>query len=219
MRQRKRTTIINNMVRHEHRFRAKGVDVGNRTCFVTVGTTSFDDLVRVIDSEEFLGMVAKTFGVVRTRVQIGRGAHVPVLGQEVAPGSGVESGGGDVGTKQKEGEMNVEGPSDEDETEVQAIARSSLEYYRFAPSLKADMESADIVISHAGAGSIMEALRARKPLMVVVNEKLMDNHQWEIADAMKAGNHLLTSTPATLISVCCVVLNCCFSDCALYSSG
>ena len=193
---------------HEHRFRAKGVGVGNRTCFVTVGTTSFDDLVRAIDSEEFLRMVAKTFGVVRTRVQIGRGAHVPVLGQEVAAGLGVESGGDGVGTKQREGEMNGEGPRDEGETKVQTTARSSLEYYRFAPSLKADMESADIVISHAGAGSIMEALRARKPLMVVVNEKLMDNHQWEIADAMKAGNHLLTSTPATLISVCFVLIYC-----------
>ncbi|KAL6453752.1 ALG13 UDP-N-acetylglucosamine transferase subunit ALG13 [Candida maltosa Xu316] len=41
---------------------------------------------------------------------------------------------------------------------------------------------ADIVISHAGTGSIIDVLKQQKKLIVVVNEKLMDNHQLEIAN-------------------------------------
>ena len=33
----------------------------------------------------------------------------------------------------------------------------------------------------AGSGSVMEALRMNKALLVVINEKLMDNHQAELA--------------------------------------
>ena len=176
---------------------------GQRACFVTVGTTSFDDLVKEIDTDAFLSMVAATWGVAHTRLQIGKGAYTPLLGKHVDPRIG-------LGASKNEGE-EVFDAADEGNASggahVEALSkelstsRSTLEYYRFAPSLKADMEAADIVICHAGAGSIMEALRANKPLMVVVNEKLMDNHQWEIADAMKDGKHLLTSTPQTLLKV------------------
>ena len=53
----------------------------------------------------------------------------------------------------------------------------SIEWYRFKDSLEADMRAASLLISHAGAGSILEALRIRSRLLVVVNDKLMHNHQ------------------------------------------
>ena len=53
----------------------------------------------------------------------------------------------------------------------------SVDYYRFKGSLAEDMASASLVVSHAGSGSIFEALALKKPLVVVVNEALMDNHQ------------------------------------------
>jgi beta-1,4-N-acetylglucosaminyltransferase len=56
--------------------------------------------------------------------------------------------------------------------------------YRFKPTLAADFESSSLVVSHAGAGSVFEALRAKKPLLVVVNPILADNHQTELADAL-----------------------------------
>ena len=35
----------------------------------------------------------------------------------------------------------------------------NIHVYEYKPSLKQDTESADLVISHAGAGSVLEALR------------------------------------------------------------
>ncbi|RCK60683.1 UDP-N-acetylglucosamine transferase subunit ALG13 [Candida viswanathii] len=44
------------------------------------------------------------------------------------------------------------------------------------------INKSDVVISHAGTGSIIDTLRNNKKLIVVVNDKLMDNHQSEIAN-------------------------------------
>jgi beta-1,4-N-acetylglucosaminyltransferase len=38
-----------------------------------------------------------------------------------------------------------------------------------------------LIISHAGSGSILEALELGKKLVVVINNGLMDNHQMELA--------------------------------------
>ena len=47
----------------------------------------------------------------------------------------------------------------------------------------------------AGAGCIMEALSLRKPLVVVINELLMDNHQTELARRLNSDGHLVYTTP------------------------
>ncbi|MCH84723.1 UDP-N-acetylglucosamine transferase subunit ALG13 [Trifolium medium] len=49
-----------------------------------------------------------------------------------------------------------------------------------------------------GSGSIFETLRLRKPLIVVVNEDLMDNHQSELADELANRKHLYCASPQTL---------------------
>lgn len=56
-------------------------------------------------------------------------------------------------------------------------------------------ENADLVISHAGTGSILDSLRLGKPLIVCVNDTLMDNHQQEIADQFASSNHLWACLP------------------------
>eukprot|EP00123_Amoebidium_parasiticum_P013599 comp22053_c0_seq1/m.32062 comp22053_c0_seq1/g.32062 ORF comp22053_c0_seq1/g.32062 comp22053_c0_seq1/m.32062 type:complete len:180 (-) comp22053_c0_seq1:426-965(-) len=73
-----------------------------------------------------------------------------------------------------------------------------VEYYRFKDSLAEDMRGADLVISHAGSGSVLEALNAGKKLIVVVNEGLMDNHQLELASQLGKMQHLLYCTCTTL---------------------
>lgn len=48
----------------------------------------------------------------------------------------------------------------------------------------------------SGSGSILTALRMSKPLLVVPNETLMDNHQVELADALEKEGYLVTCKPA-----------------------
>uniref|UniRef100_A0ABI7VUV9 UDP-N-acetylglucosamine transferase subunit ALG13 n=1 Tax=Felis catus TaxID=9685 RepID=A0ABI7VUV9_FELCA len=68
----------------------------------------------------------------------------------------------------------------------------------YKDSLKEDLEKADLVISHAGAGSCLETLENRKPLVVVINEKLMNNHQLELAKQLHKDGHLFYCTCSTL---------------------
>lgn len=73
--------------------------------------------------------------------------------------------------------------------------------YGFQPSLDEDMRKADLIISHAGAGTVMEVLRLRKKLIVVINTDLMNNHQTELAEAMAGRDHLfMVPNPEVLLS-------------------
>ncbi|KAH8107101.1 glycosyltransferase 28 [Cristinia sonorae] len=73
-----------------------------------------------------------------------------------------------------------------------------VEVWRFKPSLQEDYEQADLVISHAGSGTILDVLRMRKPLIVIPNETLLDNHQQELASALEDLGHLRASTVSGL---------------------
>jgi UDP-N-acetylglucosamine transferase subunit ALG13 len=87
------------------------------------------------------------------------------------------------------------------------------EAYRFKASISGDVSGAGLVISHAGAGSIFESLRAGKPLVVVVNTALADNHQTELAEALGGGGaggsgsgpHLAWCEPAGLAATLCAL--------------
>ncbi|KAF9647348.1 glycosyltransferase family 1 protein [Thelephora ganbajun] len=70
--------------------------------------------------------------------------------------------------------------------------------WQFKPGLSEEYLAADLVISHAGSGTILEVLRLNKPLIVVANETLLDNHQKELADALSAQGHLISSTVSEL---------------------
>lgn len=56
------------------------------------------------------------------------------------------------------------------------------------------IEQVDIVVSHAGTGSIIDVLKLDKPLIVVVNECLMDNHQVDVANEFAKLNYCTVST-------------------------
>ncbi|XP_057707074.1 UDP-N-acetylglucosamine transferase subunit ALG13 homolog isoform X1 [Corythoichthys intestinalis] len=129
-----------------------------KTVFVTVGTTSFDDLIEEITSDEAV-QALKHRGYERLVLQVGRGSVLP---------------------------------------DPENFPHVSLEVFRFKPSILTDVERADLIISHAGAGSCLEALGAGKSLLVVVNDKLMDNHQLELARQLHKDSHLLYCTCPTL---------------------
>ncbi|RXG69563.1 UDP-N-acetylglucosamine transferase subunit ALG13-like protein [Armadillidium vulgare] len=60
----------------------------------------------------------------------------------------------------------------------------SVSVFRYKNSLEKDFIEADLIISHGGAGSCIEALEAKKNLIIVINHSLMHNHQTELADAL-----------------------------------
>ncbi len=133
------------------------------TIFVTVGTTEFDGLIEAIDSEDFVTCLKKC-NFQHLNVQTGRGTYFPrVLGKYQVSDASSSSASG-----------------------------LKVSIFNFKPNLEADMKSADLIISHCGAGSILESITLRKALIVVINETLQDNHQKELSDALIEGNFCLS---------------------------
>ena len=60
------------------------------------------------------------------------------------------------------------------------------------------MRGAALIISHAGAGSILEGMRLGALMVVVVNDALMHNHQQELAGELHERRHLLSTVPSSL---------------------
>lgn len=82
-----------------------------------------------------------------------------------------------------------------------------IETWKFKPSIQHEIESADLIISHAGkdpcvtrpyhcldidkgSGTILDVLRSGKPLIAVPNPTLLDNHQEELALQLDHLGHL-----------------------------
>ncbi|XP_028752492.1 UDP-N-acetylglucosamine transferase subunit ALG13 homolog [Neltuma alba] len=136
-----------------------GDEKTRRVVFVTVGTTSFDTLVKAVDSST-VKQELFTRGYTHLLVQMGRGSYVP--------------------------------------TKSEGGSSLAVDYFTFSSSIADHLNSASLVISHAGSGSIFETLRLGKPLIVVVNEDLMDNHQSELAEELADQKHLYCARPQTL---------------------
>lgn len=65
-----------------------------------------------------------------------------------------------------------------------------VETWTFKPSIEMDIRRASLVISHAGSGTILDVLRQGKPMIVVPNPTLLDNHQDELASKLDDLGHL-----------------------------
>ena len=73
------------------------------------------------------------------------------------------------------------------------VNNTHVSWFRFTRDLPGEMARAHIVVSHAGAGSILEALELKRRLVVVPNGALMDDHQAELAGALAADRHLVAA--------------------------
>ena len=153
-----------------------------KTLLVTVGSTLFPDLTNLIISPQVLDLLEKT-SIQRLVIQYGR--------TDIESTSGVEP------NATGEAKFNWKG--------------LDVEMMRFTDAFQALVKQVDAVISHAGklssiqlrreseipfkgSGSILTVLRASKPLLVVPNTSLMDNHQAELADALGKDGYLTVSS-------------------------
>ena len=52
------------------------------------------------------------------------------------------------------------------------------------------IKASDLIISHGGAGIILESLKNKRKVIVCVNDELMDNHQVELATSLEENGYL-----------------------------
>lgn len=125
-----------------------------RRIFVTVGTTSFDELITWVFDEKTLGYFKK-WKTEEVRVQLGSSK---------------------VYTE-----------------EQKKIGNILFNLYQYKDSLLEDYSWADLVIGHGGAGTVSDVLDLGKPLLVIPNETLMDNHQIELGDFLQEEQYAFSS--------------------------
>lgn len=73
-------------------------------------------------------------------------------------------------------------------------SKISIKVESYFENFQQQILNSDLVISHAGAGTCLEVLRLKKPLIVVINEDLMDNHQIELAEQLQTDGYLYYCT-------------------------
>ncbi|KAK5112719.1 hypothetical protein LTR62_003817 [Meristemomyces frigidus] len=139
--------------------------MASKTCFVTIGATaSFAALVKAVLSTPFLAAL-KQQGYEELLVQYGEeGKALYDSAVSTAQGSGVKISGF-------------------------GIDKAGLGRYMRQARGKDGKEG--VVISHAGSGTILEALRSGVPLIVVPNAELLDNHQVELAEALSEQEYVV----------------------------
>lgn len=130
-------------------------------CFVTVGSTEFDALIRAVTERKCLESLNK-IGVTDLLIQMGKS-----------------------------------------EVELEKVKHCgiNIDYYSYKDDILQDITAADLIIGHAGAGTCLEVLRCKKPFVVVVNEELMDNHQWELAERLYELGHIFCTKPNNLAKI------------------
>ncbi len=167
----------------------------------------FDTCIRALDSNADELIAALTgAGFTHLSLQIGKGTHQPTtLLKRSNSTTAAGAGGGGSDTKSTQTSKTATDKKQSAGGGGSGSAGSgsgglTIECFDFRPSLQSIVSESSLVVSHAGAGSILEALRAKKPLLVVVNETLMDNHQKELADALERERYLIAATPATVIA-------------------
>jgi beta-1,4-N-acetylglucosaminyltransferase len=77
---------------------------------------------------------------------------------------------------------------------VQLHWKIRLEVMAFTSAIIDEMKSADLIIGHAGAGTVLDVITLRKPLVCVINTTLQGNHQQELADALYESDMCVVTT-------------------------
>ena len=67
-------------------------------------------------------------------------------------------------------------------------------YFTFSNDIETHYHGSDVVICHAGAGTIYKLLEIKKKIIIVPNTERRDNHQLDIAEYMGGNGYALTVT-------------------------
>eukprot|EP00921_Rhytidocystis_pertsovi_P005519 GHVQ01009505.1.p1 GENE.GHVQ01009505.1~~GHVQ01009505.1.p1 ORF type:complete len:344 (+),score=104.50 GHVQ01009505.1:92-1123(+) len=197
----------------------------SKSLFVCVGTTEFDELIECVDSYEF-HTLAVSLGCDRMTIQIGNGKYIPRRGKLIvnrdvtcAPhnddddnvavfscsSSSSSSSASSSSSSSSASSSSGSSSSSSSSSPLSALssALSVINYFRFSPCLHSHLMAHTHIVSHCGAGCILDSLRAHKRLLVVVNTNLMDNHQLQLAQALSNKHFLLMAVSARYLFLNC----------------
>jgi beta-1,4-N-acetylglucosaminyltransferase len=150
---------------------SKHSDTSGKLCFVTIGATApFNALVRAALEPDFLKSLSEA-GYTRLRIQYGDQSGEQIFGTQ---SQALEDTEVDHGLEISGFAFKQEGLREE----MREVKGSSL-------------QSEGMVISHAGSGSILDALRIGVPIVVVPNTDLLHNHQVELAEALAQQEYVI----------------------------
>ncbi|WP_394242557.1 PssE/Cps14G family polysaccharide biosynthesis glycosyltransferase [Vibrio astriarenae] len=99
----------------------------------------------------------------------------------------------------------------ENDTDVKVVAQTSssssytpknIDYFEFSSSFQSYIDNADLIVTHAGAGSVYSMLENGKKLVVVPNLTRADNHQIELAKYVQDKNFAISCFDLTEIQTC-----------------
>jgi len=76
----------------------------------------------------------------------------------------------------------------------------SVEVVGYEATVHGRLSEAELVITHAGAGSIFEALAMGRTVVAVPNPRLAGNHQEQLARELARGGHLFACAPGELVA-------------------
>lgn len=162
--------------------------------FTTGGTVTFHKLVDYVVDPIFIEQL-QGMGFSKFALQ---------FGNEILPTTHVskEYFNERVTSKQLVEKLNLSILNEFNDKLVTKFGSPSLELtvFPFAPYINDYIAQADIIISHAGTGSILDVLRLRKPLIVVTNQDLMNDHQEDVAAQFEKLGYLYRVTTAEMLA-------------------
>ncbi|OAF66327.1 hypothetical protein A3Q56_05941, partial [Intoshia linei] len=140
---------------------------------VTVGSTNFDCLIYAILHSEFLNDL-KNVGFDKIVLQYGNKINYKDLSNKLESfGEFEKIKITQIITKFVLKDFGVE-----------------IEIFSYIDTISSYLQMSDLIISHSGAGTIMECLRIKKKIIACVNNDLMDNHQLEFAQQLDIEQYL-----------------------------
>lgn len=148
-----------------------------KRCFVTIGVTApFDDLLRAVFQPSFL-QALQDAQYTELRVQYGKD------GQAVYD----ECTAGLIRIAKKVHGIDISGFG----FTTEGLADEMLAAKAHSKARESGEAVEGAVFSHAGSGTILDALRINVPLVVVPNSALLHNHQVELAEELEEQDYVV----------------------------